>query len=122
MHIIAAKAVCFKEALSEEFRAYQHKLVKNASALASGLIENGFKLLSDGTDNHLVLVDLRNKGITGKAAEALLDEIGITTNKNAVPYDTQSPTITSGLRMGTPAVTTRGFDEEDMKPLPVLYP
>lgn len=115
MHVIAAKAVCFKEALSEEFKAYQHKVVKNASALASGLTENGFKLISGGTDNHLVLVDLRNKGITGKAAEALLDEIGITTNKNTVPYDTQSPTITSGLRIGTPAVTTRGFDEEDMK-------
>lgn len=115
MHIIAAKAVCFKEAMSEEFRSYQHKVVKNASALASGLTEEGFKLISGGTDNHLVLVDLRNKGITGKAAEALLDEIGITTNKNTVPYDTQSPTITSGLRMGTPAVTTRGFDEEDMK-------
>ena len=115
MHVIAAKAVCFKEALSEEFKAYQHKVVKNASALASGLTENGFKLISGGTDNHLVLVDLRNKGITGKAAEALLDEIGITTNKNTVPYDTQSPTITSGLRIGTPAVTTSGFDEEDMK-------
>lgn len=115
MHIIAAKAVSFKEALTDEFKEYQKQIVKNAAALAEGLKENGFRLVSGGTDNHLVLIDVRNKNLTGKKAEELLDEIGITTNKNTIPNDPESPFITSGLRIGTPAVTTRGMKEEDMK-------
>lgn len=114
MNIIAAKAVSFKEAMTEDFKQYQKQIVKNAAILARTLSEKGFRLVSGGTDNHLILIDLRNKSITGKDAEKLLDEIGITTNKNAIPYDPQSPFITSGLRIGTPAVTTRGFKEEDM--------
>lgn len=114
MNIIAAKAVSFKEAMSEEFKQYQKQIVKNAAALAQALKDRGFRLVSGGTDNHLVLIDLRNKKITGKDAEKLLDGIGITTNKNAIPFDPESPFITSGLRIGTPAVTTRGFKEEDM--------
>lgn len=114
MHIIAAKAVCFKEAMTEEFNLYQNQIVKNAQALAEALINEGFNLVSDGTDNHLMLLDLRNKNITGKEAEHLLDEIGITVNKNTIPFDPQSPFVTSGIRIGTPAVTTRGFKEEDM--------
>lgn len=115
MHIIAAKAVCFKEAMEPEFVEYQKRVVENAHALAKGLISRGFKLVSDGTDNHLMLVDLTNKGITGKDAEHLLDAVGITTNKNTVPFETLSPFITSGLRMGTPAVTTRGFGVKEME-------
>ncbi len=114
MHIIAAKAVCFGEALTDEFKAYQTQIVKNAAALAEALKARGFKLVSDGTDNHLMLIDLRNKDITGKDAEKLLDEVGITANKNTIPFETTSPFITSGLRIGTPAVTSRGMVEADM--------
>ncbi len=114
MHIIAAKAVCFGEALTDEFKAYQTQIVKNAAALAEALKSKGFKLVSDGTDNHLMLIDLRNKDITGKDAEKMLDEVGITANKNTIPFETASPFITSGLRIGTPAVTSRGMKEEDM--------
>ncbi len=114
MHVIAAKAICFKEAMSREFKDYQIQVVKNASTLAQTLINNGIKLVSDGTDNHLLLIDLRNKNLTGKAIEIELDELGITVNKNSIPYDTQSPFITSGIRIGTPAVTTRGFKEAEM--------
>lgn len=114
MHVIAAKAVCFKEALSDEFKDYQKRIVKNAAALAKSLMDRGFNLISGGTDNHLMLVDLRNKNLTGKEAEKKLDSIGITANKNAIPYDPQKPNVTSGLRLGTPAVTTRGMKEEDM--------
>ncbi|WP_425446010.1 serine hydroxymethyltransferase [Dethiothermospora halolimnae] len=115
MHVIAAKAVSFKEALEDDFKHYQQQVVNNAQALAEGLMDNDFNLVSGGTDNHLVLLDLRNKGLTGKKAEALLDEVGVTTNKNTIPYDPESPFVTSGLRIGTPAVTTRGMKEEDMK-------
>ena len=114
MHVIAGKAVCFKEALEPEFKTYQEQIIKNAQALASRLLELDFNLVSGGTDNHLILIDLRNKHITGKALETRLDDIGITVNKNAVPFDTEKPSITSGIRIGTPAVTTRGFKEEDM--------
>lgn len=114
MHIIAAKAVCFKEAMSEEFKTYQKNVVENAATLAAALHDRGFKIVSGGTDNHLMLVDLRNKDITGKAAEKLLDEIGITTNKNTVPNETASPFVTSGIRIGTPASTTRGFGKAEM--------
>ncbi len=115
MHIIAAKAVCLGEALKPEFKAYQEQVVKNAAALAKGLVSRGFDLVSGGTDNHLMLVDLRNFNITGKEMEHKLDEVYITANKNAIPNDPQSPFITSGIRIGTPAVTTRGFKEEDME-------
>ncbi|QAA31934.1 serine hydroxymethyltransferase [Clostridium manihotivorum] len=115
MHIIAAKAVCFKEALEPSFKEYATQVVKNAKVLGEELIARGFKLVSNGTDNHLLLVDLSNKDITGKEAEILLDSIGITVNKNTVPNETRSPFVTSGVRIGTPAVTTRGFKEEDMK-------
>jgi glycine/serine hydroxymethyltransferase len=114
MHVIAAKAVCFGEALKPEFKEYQQQVVKNAKALAAALVEEGFDLLTGGTDNHLMLVDLRNMNITGKELEKRLDEVYITANKNAVPNDPQSPFVTSGIRIGTPAVTTRGFKEEDM--------
>lgn len=114
MHVIASKAICFKEAMSQEFKDYQIQVVKNASILAQTLMDNGIKLVTGGTDNHLILIDLRNKNLTGKAIEAELDEIGITVNKNSIPFDTQSPFITSGIRIGTPAVTTRGFKEADM--------
>ena len=114
MHVIAGKAVCFKEALEPEFKTYQEQIIKNAQALASRLLELDFNLVSGGTDNHLILIDLRNKHITGKALETKLDDVGITVNKNAVPFDTEKPSITSGIRIGTPAVTTRGFKEDDM--------
>ena len=114
-HVIAAKAICFKEALSPEYKEYVGQLVKNAKVLASELVARGFKLVSGGTDNHLMLVDLQNKNITGKDAEHLLDAVNITCNKNAVPNDPQSPFVTSGIRLGTPAVTSRGMKEEDMK-------
>jgi len=120
MHVIAAKAVCFGEALKPEFKEYQKQIVKNAKALAEALIDLGFNLVSGGTDNHLILIDLRNKDITGKKLEKRLDEVGITVNKNAVPFDTEKPTITSGIRIGTPAVTTRGLKEEDMKEIAEL--
>lgn len=115
MHIIAAKAVCFGEALKPEFQAYQEQIVKNAGALAEAMIAEGFDLVSGGTDNHLMLVDLRNMGITGKELQNRLDEVYITVNKNAVPNDPASPFVTSGIRVGTPAVTTRGLKEADMK-------
>lgn len=114
MHIIAAKAVCFKEAMEPEFKEYQKQVIANAQALARALEDKGFDLVSGGTDNHLVLVKLVNKNITGKLAENLLDEANITTNKNAIPNDPQSPFVTSGLRLGTPAMTTRGFKEDDV--------
>ena len=120
MHVIAAKAVCFGEALKPEFKKYQEQVIKNAEALAEELKKLGFNLVSNGTDNHLILVDLRNKNITGKELERRLDEVGITVNKNAVPFDTEKPTITSGIRIGTPAVTTRGFKEEEMKQIAKL--
>lgn len=115
MHVIAAKAVSFKEALTSEFKKYQQQILNNARALAETLKEKGFKLVSDGTDNHLILMDLRNHNITGKDAEKRLDEVGVTVNKNTIPFDPESPFITSGIRIGTPAVTTRGMKEEDMK-------
>lgn len=114
MHVIAAKAVCFKEALMPEFKEYQKQIVKNAATLADALLKNGFSLVSGGTDNHLMLVDLQAFNITGKLAEKHLDEVGITCNKNAIPNDPQSPFITSGIRLGTAAVTARGMKEEDM--------
>ena len=114
-HIIAAKAVCFGEALHPDFRDYQNQVIKNAQALANALIKNGFDLVSGGTDNHLMLLDLRNKGITGKEMEKRLDEVYITVNKNSIPNDPEKPFVTSGIRIGTPAVTSRGFKEEDMQ-------
>lgn len=114
MHVIAAKAVAFKEALTAEFTDYQMNVIKNAKALAGRLMEKGLTLVSDGTDNHMMLVDLRNHAITGKEAEGILGQAGITVNKNAIPFDPQSPLITSGIRIGTPAVTTRGMRELEM--------
>ena len=114
MHVIAGKAVCFGEALKEEFKVYQQNIVKNAKALSNGLINRGVKLVSGGTDNHLMLLDLVNTGVTGKELEHRLDEVNITANKNAIPNDPQSPFITSGLRIGTPAATTRGLGEAEM--------
>lgn len=114
-HIIAAKAVCFKEALSPEFKAYQHSIVENSHALADALKAEGFDLVTDGTDNHLILIDLRSFGLTGKELEERLDSVHITTNKNAIPNDPQRPTVTSGIRVGTPAVTTRGMGIKEMK-------
>ncbi len=115
MHIIAAKAVCFGEALKPEFKAYQEQVVRNAKALAKAMVSEGFNLVSGGTDNHLMLVDLQNMNITGKELQNRLDEVYITVNKNAVPNDPASPFVTSGIRIGTPAVTTRGLKEEDME-------
>lgn len=115
MHVIAAKAVSFGEALKDDFKTYQQQVIKNASALAEELKANGFRLVSDGTDNHLILIDVRNKGLTGKKAENMLNEIGVATNKNTIPFDPESPFVTSGVRIGTPAMTTRGMKEEDMK-------
>ena len=115
MHVIAAKAVCFKEALTDGFKEYQKQIVKNAKAMADELEKLGFNMVSGGTDNHLILIDLRNKGITGKELEVRLDEVGMTVNKNAVPFDTEKPSITSGIRVGTPAVTTRGLKENDCR-------
>ena len=115
MHIIAAKAVCFGEALKPEFKAYQTQIVKNAAALADGLLAEGFDLVSGGTDNHLILIDLRSMGLTGKEMERRLDEVHITVNKNAIPFDPEKPFVTSGIRVGTQAVTTRGLVEADMK-------
>ena len=115
MHVIAAKAVCLKEALSPEFKTYQAQIKKNAATLASELMSRGIDIVSGGTDNHLMLVDLIKQGKTGKEVEHNLDEVGITCNKNTIPNDPQSPFVTSGIRLGTPAVTTRGFVEEDMK-------
>ena len=114
MHIIAAKAVCFGEALKPEFKEYQKQVIKNASVLADELLKQGFKLVSGGTDNHLMLVDVRNFNITGRKLEKRLDEVYITVNKNSIPNDPEKPTVTSGIRVGTPAVTTRGFKEAEM--------
>ena len=113
-HVIAGKAVCFKEAMQPEFKQYAHQVVLNARKLAEELVKRDFNLVSGGTDNHLMLIDLRNKGLTGKEATLLLDEVNITVNKNAVPNDPEKPMITSGIRIGTPAVTTKGLKEEDM--------
>lgn len=114
MHVIAAKAVCFQEALTQEFREYQQGIIDNAQALCKGLMSRGIKIVSGGTDNHLMLVDLTNYGLTGKAVEKLLDAANITCNKNTIPNDPQSPFVTSGVRLGTPAVTSRGMDSQDM--------
>jgi glycine hydroxymethyltransferase len=115
MHVIAAKAVAFKEALTPEFKTYQAQIVKNAQALAATLRDERWRLVSGGTDNHLILVDVFARGITGKAAEAALDKAGITVNKNTIPYDTNSPMVASGIRVGTPALTTRGMKEPEME-------
>lgn len=115
MHVIAAKAVCFGEALKPDFKVYQQKVIDNAQVLAAALMEQGFDLVSGGTDNHLMLADLRKAGVTGKELQARLDEVYITANKNTIPNDPQSPFVTSGMRIGTPAVTTRGFGAEEMK-------
>lgn len=115
VHVIAAKAVAFQEALSEDFKEYQQRVIKNAKTLAEALKKKGFKLVSDGTDNHLMLVDLTNFNITGKEAEEALDKAGITVNKNTIPFDTKPPTVTSGIRIGTPSVTTRGMGEQEME-------
>lgn len=120
MHIIAAKAVCFKEALEPEFKVYQQQVVKNAAVLADTLMKRGFRLVSGGTDNHLMLLDLSNKDITGKEAEAMLGEVHITVNKNTVPKETKSPFVTSGIRIGTPALTSRGMKEADMVEIGIL--
>ena len=120
MHIIAAKAVCFREALTPEFTVYQQQIVKNAARLAAGLSAAGFRLVSGGTDNHLMLVDVFSRGLTGKVAEAALGRAGITVNKNAIPFDTNPPMTASGIRIGTPAVTTRGMGESEMDTIAAL--
>ena len=114
MHVIAAKAVCLKEDLSDDYKDYMVQVKKNAAALADGLMKRGIKIVSGGTDNHLMLVDLTSVGLTGKEAEKLLERANITCNKNTIPNDPQSPFVTSGLRLGSPAVTSRGVNEEDM--------
>ena len=120
MHVIAAKAVAFKEADSEEFKIYQQNVVKNAKALAGGLMDAGLQLVSGGTDNHMVLLDLRDLNITGKDAETLLEDVGITVNKNSIPFDKQNPFVTSGIRLGTPALTTRGMMAKEMELIATL--
>ena len=115
MHIIAGKAVCFKEALSPEFKAYQEQIIKNAKALSNALSAQGHRIVAGGTDNHVFSLDVRTFNLTGKEAEHLLDEIGVTCNKNTIPYDPASPFVTSGVRLGTAAVTTRGMKEADME-------
>lgn len=115
MHLIAAKAVAFKEALQPEFKRYASRVVDNAKVLAATLLDEGLDIVSGGTDTHLILVDLRPKGLTGKQAEASLESAGITCNKNGIPFDPEKPTITSGIRLGTPAATTRGFGSEEFK-------
>ncbi|MGB4850761.1 MAG: serine hydroxymethyltransferase, partial [Ignavibacteria bacterium] len=115
MHVIAAKAVSFKEALENNFLDYAKQVIKNAQAMANKLITMDYKVISGGTDNHLMLIDLRNKNISGKAAQETLDEVGITCNKNSVPFDDKSPLVTSGIRIGTPALTTRGMKESEME-------
>ncbi|MGE5629310.1 MAG: serine hydroxymethyltransferase [Solirubrobacterales bacterium] len=120
MHTIAAKAVCFEEALKDDYKTYIAQVVKNAKVLSEELVNYGFRVVSGGTDNHLMLLDLTPKGITGKEAEVLLDSVGITVNKNTIPFETLSPNITSGIRIGTPACTTRGFKEEEMKKIAYL--
>jgi glycine hydroxymethyltransferase len=120
MHVIAAKAVAFKEAMTEEFKQYQEQVVKNAKALAEGLKKRGFVLISGGTDNHLMLVNVKERGYTGRQAADLLDAVGITVNFNVIPFDTESPFVTSGIRLGTPAVTTRGLKEADMEEIAAI--
>ena len=120
MHVIAAKAVALKEAMSDDFKTYQAQIVKNATALADALLQHNFSLVSGGTDNHLMLVDVRNRNLTGKAAERLLDDIGVTVNKNSIPNDPAGPMVTSGIRIGTAAVTTRGFVEMDMSEIAAI--
>jgi len=120
MHVIAGKAVCLKEALSPEFKEYQKQIVKNAKVLCESLKAQGFEIVSGGTDNHMMLVDLTNKGITGKDAQHMLDEVMITVNKNGIPFDTLSPAVTSGIRIGTPAVTSRGMKEDEMREIATL--
>ncbi len=120
MHIIAAKAVCFLEAMKPEFKDYQRQIVKNAKALAAALAALGYRIVSGGTDNHLMLVDLRPKKLTGKIAQESLDKAGITVNKNLIPYDPEKPLVTSGIRLGTPAVTTRGMKEPEMDQIAAL--
>jgi len=115
MHVIAAKAVAFQEALSQEFKQYQKQIVANAKSLAASLAERGFRIVAGGTDNHLFMVDLRSKQVTGKEASSILDSVHITVNKNLIPHDPQSPMVTSGIRVGTPALTTRGMKEPQMK-------
>jgi glycine hydroxymethyltransferase len=119
-HVIAAKAVCFKEALEPSFKDYARRVIANARALAAALASHGFQIVSGGTDNHLMLVDLRNRGLTGKVAQIALDAAAITVNKNTVPRETQSPFVTSGVRIGTSAVTTRGMGAGEMKQIAVL--
>ncbi|GEO24750.1 serine hydroxymethyltransferase [Alicyclobacillus acidoterrestris] len=121
MHVIAAKAVAFGEALKPEFKDYSRQIVNNAQALATALSDKGFQLISGGTDNHLILIDVRNFNLTGKEAEHRLDEVGVTVNKNAIPFDPASPMVTSGIRIGTPAVTTRGMDEEAMAEIAEIF-
>ncbi len=120
MHVIAAKAVAFGEALTDEFKEYQKQVITNTKALADELMKEGFRLVSGGTDNHLILIDVRNKGLTGKVAEAMLNDVGMATNKNTIPYDPESPFVTSGVRIGTAAMTTRGMKEEEMKEIAKL--
>jgi glycine hydroxymethyltransferase len=120
MHVIAAKAVAFKEALAPEFKEYQRQILANATALAEAMIAQGFRLVSGGTDTHVMLVDVAVKGLTGKVAEAVLDKAGLTVNKNAIPFDTKSPMVTSGIRLGTPALTTRGMREAEMRAVAAL--
>jgi len=120
MHVIAAKAVCLKEAMHQEFKSYQQQIVKNAKALARSLMDRGYDLISGGTDTHLMLVDLRKLGITGRDAEEVLDEVGITVNKNTIPFDPESPFVTSGIRLGTPALTSRGMKEGEMAEIAAL--
>ena len=121
MHVIAAKAVCFHEALQPEFKEYQKQIVANAKALADGLQNQGFRLVSGGTDNHLMLIDVKSKGLTGKEAEKMLDDANVTVNKNTIPFETESPFVTSGIRVGTPAVTSRGMKEAEMGEISAIF-
>ncbi len=121
MHVIAAKAVCFHEALQPEFKEYQKQIVANAKALADGLQNQGFRLVSGGTDNHLMLIDVKSKGLTGKESEKMLDDANVTVNKNTIPFETESPFVTSGIRIGTPAVTSRGMKEPEMADIAAIF-
>ena len=121
MHVIAAKAVALHEALQPEFKVYQQQIVNNAKALAEALTEQGFRLVSGGTDNHLMLIDVKSQGLTGKEAEHMLDDANVTVNKNAIPFDTEKPFVTSGLRVGTPAVTSRGMKENEMREIAAIF-